>query len=490
MQTHTVKLNLAAVTVPVPALQKAKKFVEWGPKHSFPATVLGLIRQSPTASAMIGRKGEYIAGEGLSCSPTAQPELAAWLTQVQAAQLLAPTGADAAHLESYAWQVIWAKDKKSIVEIYHQPVDTVLWGEKNAEGRVETYYLCDDWSKSGTAEFPVVPLPAYDPKKPGGTQLYVFHHYAPGQRYYQDLSFTAGFNDMATEAALTRYRKNSVDTRFGGNTIVSILDGPKDKVDPADPAKTITAAAQREAFKAGVKNTFQGPEADSLLFVFGDGTAEAAAKMVKVQSLSAASPESYEKISDQAIQAILSCGGVTSPAVVGLPTQAGLGGGGSELREAYETYDNAVCLPWRRGIVAGLLELFTAGGRALAEVPDDTEPLAIVAPLPVRQHFGEESLARVLEDDEIRQAEGYAARKKPAEAEGDAPVQTEAQKALSGSVGGQTSIDAMLNLLAQNLTTRASCLARLKTFFGLTPEQAEAIVPLPAETTQVPAGTV
>ncbi len=490
MQTESIQLNLAAVTVPAPVLNKGKKYVEWGKKHGFPAEVLTLIRNSPTASAMLGRKGEFIAGEGLSVDKESQAELAAWLTTVDAARLLEPTGTDAARLESYAWQVIWGKgSQRTVLEIYHQPIDTVLWGEKNAEGRVETYFLCDDWSKAGTTGFPVKEIPAFNPKTPKGVQLYVFSKYSTGQRYYQDLSFLAGLNDMATEGALGKYRKNAVDSRFGANTIVSVRKGPVDKQDPDDSSKTITARTQQEAFKTAVKTQFTGVEADTVFFLFGDGTDEGAENMVKVQQLSAASPETYEKISDQAIQAILSAGGVTSPAVVGLPTNAGLGGGGTEIREAYEMYDNTVCLPWRRHIVASLIELYTAGGRALAETDDDTEALTIVNTLPVRQHFENDTLANCLDDDEIRQAEGYAPRKKVEGEEGDQP-QTEAQKALSGSVGGQSSIDAMLTLLSQKLTTRESCISRLKVFYGMTEEQAQQIVPQPAETTQVPPGTV
>ncbi|MDO7846487.1 hypothetical protein Q5H92_08970 [Hymenobacter sp. M29] len=496
MQLQKVTLKLASITVPTPELNKSKGYVPWGEKHSFPATVLGLIRNSPTASAMLKRKAEFIAGEGFSINATEQKDLAAWLEEVKAAQLLEPTGVDAANLESYAWQVVWSKGKNpTILEIHHQGIETVVWGKRNAQGEVEQYFLCDNWDKADSADFPVVPMPAFNPKKPGGTQLYVFAKYSTGQRYYQDLSITPGLNDMSTEASLGKYRKNSVDTRFGGNTIVSVRKGPEEKreKDPNDPTKEIVTSAktQQQAFRNAVKAQFQGPEADSIFFVFGDGTDEFAKNMVEVKNLSTASPETYEKISDQAIQAILSAGGVTSPAVVGLPTQAGLGGGGQELREAYEMYDNTVCLPWRRRVVASLLELYRAGGREVAEVEGDTDPLSIVNTLPVRNHFDNDTLAQVLDDDEIRQAEGYAARKKPEDGDGDTPAQTEAQKSLSGSVGGQSSIDAMLNLLAQKLTTRESCIARLVTFFGLTKDQAESIVPLPdTQTNTVPPGTL
>jgi hypothetical protein len=484
MQVQKVTLKLAAINVPTPELNKSKGYVPWGEKHSFPAIILGLIKNSPTASAMLGRKAEFIAGEGFSINATEQKDLAAWLELVKAAQLLEPTGVDAANLESYAWQVVWSKGKNpTILEIHHQGIETVVWGPRNAKGEVEDYYLCDNWEKAGTADFPVVPIKAFNPSSPGGTQLYVFSKYSTGQRYYQDLTFTAGLNDMSTEGALSKYRKNSVDTRFGGNTIVALRKGPEEKrtADPADPTKEIvvTAKSQQQAFKAEVKKQFQGPEAESIFFLFGDGTDEGAKKMMEVVNLNTASPETYEKISDQAIQSILSAGGVTSPAVVGLPTQAGLGGGGQELREAYEMYDNTVCLPWRRRLVASLLELYRAGGREVAKVEGDTDPLSIVNTLPVRNHFDNDTLAQVLDDDEIRQAEGYAARKKQ---EGDAEQQlTESQKQLASSPAGQAGIDAMIEKLAQGLTTRGSCIARLRIYYGLTQEQAEQVVPLPEE---------
>jgi hypothetical protein len=186
----------------------------------------------------------------------------------------------------------------------------------------------------------------------------------------------------------------------------------------------------------------------------------------------------------------LSAGQVTSPTVVGLPGTGGLGGNASEIREAYEMYNNTVCRPWQ----VVLLEIFTelaqyVPGIGTLEDDPDSPLLEIISSMPVKFRFSEDTLAGVLADDEIRNVMDFAAAEKP-EGEKGAVVQTESQKNLSGSVGGQSSIDAMLSLLSQKLTTRESCIARLEVFYGMTTEQAEKIVPQPTEQAQTAPGAL
>jgi len=364
----------------------------------------------------------------------------------------------------------------------------VAMGEMDATGRVTKYWLCRDWSN--TSKYPPREIDAFDPSRKSGTQLFVYVDEGPGQEYYPDLSYQAGIIYMQLEAMLATYHHNNVGTNFALNIIVSVFSAPEDDAEETDSEGNVTKAAvtkeqKVKKFESSFIERFTSAGGQNIMFVYGDGTAEGAEKMLKVQTVQGVSnAETYNTYTEIARQAILSAGQVTSPFVVGLPDKGGIGGG-TEYRDAYEMYDGTVAQPWKSAICASLLELYEAGGGVLEETDNDTSPLTIVTAMPVKDHFSQDLLANVLDDDEIRQAEGYQPRKAEDGEDdggaGGAPAQTEAQKALSGSVGGQTSIDAMLEKLAMGLTTRGSCVSRLQIFFGMTKEQAEGIVPEPSE---------
>ncbi len=499
MNLSTVPVKLEAIKVPEPKAEKAKGWAQWGASHKFPKEVLGYIRKSPTAMAMLSRKAAFIAGEGFNAGENTA--LQAWLDNVSGDQKLtklAPLSAnrlirrlslDAAFLEGMAMQVGWAKDGKSLAWLKPQRIETVVSGLLNDEGQVETYYVSRDWSKLN--EFPAQPIPAYNPAKAKSepVQLWVYFPEAPGVEYYTSLSYASALPYMQAEGRLGTYHDNNVRTRFALAAIIKIRKGPQDV--QQEDGTILTAKTQREEFQNNIKNKLTGEEADSLLFLWGDGEDESAEKMAEIEPVNLATGETYEAVAALCQQGILSAGQVTSPVVVGLPGAGGLGGNASEIREAYEMYSNTVCRPWQ----VVLLEIFTelaqyVPGVGVLEDTPDSPALEIISSMPVKFRFSEDTVAGVLTDDEIRAANDFAPAPKPEGAQEGDKVQTEAQKQLSGSVGGQTSIDAMLANLAQGLTTRESCIARLKTFFGLTEQEAQDIVPQPAEQVKVAPGTI
>lgn len=469
MNLESVSLSLAAIETPLPKVDKTKDWVLWGANHGFQKEVLGYIRKSPTASAMLSRKAAFIAGEGFNVGQ-GQEALRKWLENVASTSdklkmrpcsgnsLLQRLGLDAAKLEAYAIQVGWAKGAKPVLAwLKHQRIETVASGPLNDEGEVTHYWICRDWNKQN--EFKPVKIPAYNPAKhTEGTQLLVYYAESPGQEYYPDLSYAAALPYMQAEARLATYHDNNIRTRFALGAIVKIRKGPEDFTD--ENGNVITAKAQREAYVKNFKATLEGENGERLLFIFGQGTEEDAAdKMAHVEPFSAANGETYETVAALAQQGILSAGQVTSPTVVGLPGTGGLGGNASEIREAYEMYNNTVCRPWQVALLETFRELaqYAPGVGVLEDTPD-SPALEIISSTPVKFRFSEDTVAQVLTDDEIRAANDFAPGKK---------ASTEDRK----------EIEAMLTALAEGKTTRVSCVARLVNLYGMEQTVAEAIVP-------------
>ncbi|MDF7810752.1 hypothetical protein [Hymenobacter sp. YC55] len=501
MESSSIQIQLAAIEVPEPKKDDTAGVIYWGAKHSFMPTLLDLIRHSPTAAAMTRRRALFVAGSGFTTDADLYPVLAAFLKNVAstgkyrtANKLLRQISKDESKIQAWAMQVVWSKDGKYITELYPQKVKTVAPGPMNEEEEVEYYMLCRDWSKQD--KFPPQRIAAFNPRtaKQDKVQLYFWFAEDSDTEYFPELELAPVLNYMKIEGRLSKYHDNRVATRFGIDTIITIQKGPVDEQDPTDATKTISAKSQRDKFTEGIKQKFQGEDAESIFFIWGDGSTDSADKMAKVQSVTTVTAETFKSVAEEAQQAIMSVGGVTSPAVIGLPGSGSLGGNASEIREAYEMYFNSVCKPVQVSILEAFYDDILPYVKGMEDLPglDEDEPaLDIITNLPVKFMFSESTLENILDDDELRSMINYGPAKTPEDDPNQKPQLTEAQAALSGSVGGQSSIDAMLSLLAQKLTTRESCVSRLKIFYGMTEEEAQGIVPQPStETVEVAPGTI
>lgn len=510
-----IQIDLALLEVPKPVATRGNKWVLWGENHSFMPELLAKIRRSPTASALFGRKASLVAGDGFKVNEVAQPKLAEFLKKVARTgrhktgdKLLKRVVKDYTKLRGFALQVVWAADGEHIAELYHEPFQRVACGPENEDDEVETYWLCKDWSQR--SKYKTKDIPAYNPDRaklrgplpdnaaPGAVapllepvQLYYYAEEGAGTEYYPDLEYEAAIPYIEMEGDLAIFHGTNVATGFNVQSIVAIQKGPEDRAD--GKGGVITAASQREVMEQKFKDKYQGPRGQKVMFIYGDGSTDAADKMAKISQLSAGSPEMYTTYAELAQQAILSANSCTSPMVAGLPSANGgaLGGNGTEMYEAFKLFFNANCLPDQGVLLEAFKELLgKVAGVSFEDEHAETPLLDIIGSLPVEYTFSEQTMELIMTDDELRAKINLPPTKKAA-GDPNAPQQTEAQKALSGSVGGQSSIDSMLSLLAQKLTTRESCIARLKTFFGLSQADAESIVPIPVlETETAPVGTL
>jgi hypothetical protein len=515
LRMSSIEINLNLLEVPRPAAVRGNKYVLWGDNHSFMPALLAKIRRSPTASALFGRKASLVAGDGFKVDEQAQPALAKFLKKVARAgrhqtgdKLLKRTVKDYTKLRGFALQIVWATDGEHIAEIYHEPFQRVACSPENEEGDVEVYWLCKDWSnkaKHAPKEIPAYnpdraklrgPVPENSPPNAVGpllepVQLYYHAEEGAGSEYYPELEYEAGIPYIEMEGDLADFHGTNVATGFNVQSIVAIQKGPEDASD--GEGGIITAKSQRDAMERKFEEKYQGPRAKRVMFMYGDGSAESADRMAKITQLSAGSPEMYTTYADLAQEAILSAGSCTSPMVAGLPSANGgaLGGNSQEMYQAFKLYFNSSCLPDQDVLLEAFKELLGKVSEVSFEgEPLDTPWLDIIGSLPVEYTFSEQTMELILSDDELRAKIGYKPTKKAA-ADENKIQPSESQKALAGSVGGQTSIDAMLEKLAQKLTTRESCIARLKTFFGLSQAEAEEIVPLPGiETATAPVGAL
>lgn len=479
MQVVSVALSLV---IPAPPVVKIKgtggEWVAIGESNTFFDQVLQIVKGSPTLKRCIATRAKMIAGSGFVVDKDKAPQLHEFFKKIDgkrsARKLLKGVAKDKATFDGWAVQVIANEGGTGIAEIHYQRFKQVRSGKWNEEGEVEEYFVSRDWAKP-TGKNKPERIPAFNPETlaQDKRQLFVSYTESDDIEYYPEPIYWAAINYAQLERDLSEFHVSNVQQRFTVGTILVTSEEP-------EPEEGQDEAAAAKAFEANIEKKFTGAKGKNLMVMTGVQNPEA----TKLLSYQTASGDTlYQTYSGLCEQKILTANGVTSPVVIGLPGTGSLGGNGNELRSAFELFYNAEARPDQEEMTEdfrGLLELCAVEQEAV-------ELLDITTALPVRFTFSEAVLENILTDDELRAMIDYDPVNADDDPDAETPM-TEAQKALSGSVGGQSSIDAMLELLSKGLTSRESCIARLQFFYGLTKDQAESIVPLKTQQTQVPVG--
>ena len=468
MQVVSVSL---ALTIPEPPAVKATSAKDWvaiGANNDFFEQLIKLKKGSTTLMRCLNTRAKLVAGSGFVVDKKQAPKLHAFFKKIDgsksATKLLKRLASDKSTFRGWAVQVVANEAGTGIAEIHYQRYKQVRSGKWNEEGELEEYFISRDWSKPTGKNAPKR-IPAFnaDTLAHDKVQLYVSYTESDDIEYYPEPEYWAGINYAQLERDLSEFHVSNVQNRFTVGTI--LVTGEE-----ADPEAGETAQEAARKFEKKIEEKFTGAKGKNLMVMTGVTDPE----NTRLLSYQTASGETlYDSYASLCEQKILTANGVTSPVVVGLPGTGSLGGNGNELFQAYQVYYNTECRPDQQEICEDFRELLEH-----CDVEEDAvEALDITTSLPVKFTFSESLMENILTDDELRAEIDYAPVNDGSDPDTEAPM-TEAQKALSGSVGGQTSIDAMLELLSKGLTTRESCIARLKTFYGLKEDEAQAVVPL------------
>jgi hypothetical protein len=184
---------------------------------------------------------------------------------------------------------------------------------------------------------------------------------------------------------------------------------------------------------------------------------------------------------------------VPSPVIVGLPGGASLGGDSGTIRTAYELYYNTVVRPEQVDIIEGFEELLRYVQGIELKGDADTPALDIVTSLPVKFTFSESLLQDISDEDELRAMIDMKPREVEEDEEGNPlnPISAndpnaQSQANLRGSVGGITAIMDLMERVSKKVIDYEAAVGILKTFYGLTEDQARETLGTPKE---IPVGT-
>ena len=346
-----------------------KNWIEYGDGNDYFQYLIDRYNGSPTNNAIINGVIDMIYGKGLAATDAAQkPDEYAMMMSLFTKDCMKKVVSDFKMMGNAAIQVIYNQDHSKIVKVEHIPVETLRAEKCNEEGFIPAYYYAKSWDRVAQRKETPVRIDAYGMSKAGIEILYI-KPYKAGYYYYAPTDYQGSLPYAELEEEVANYHISNIKNGLAPSMLINFNNGT-----PTEDEQTLIEARIADKF-SGSSN------AGRFILAFNDNK-ELAATIEPVQ-LSDAS-EQYQFLSEECTKKIMVGHRVTSPMLLGIKDQTGLGNNADELKTASILFDNIVIRPLQEVLLDAVETVLSFNGASLNVYFKTLQPLEfkedVVAP--------------------------------------------------------------------------------------------------------------
>jgi len=340
-------IELQAYNPPKAVETRQDNWVKFGDKNDYYQFLIDRYNNSTTNNQVINNIVKLIYGKGLDAKDASKkPNEYAQMKMLFSKETLRKITTDYYLLGQFALQVIYAKNKKSIVEVQHLPIQNLRPEKCNKDGIIENYFYSDNWDKY--RDFPPYAIPAFGQGNKT-LEVLVAGEYTIGQKYFSTVKYLGGLAYAKLEEDIAEYLISLVESQFSPLKIINFSNG----IPAEDLQKTIVDS---------VKSKATGASGDKLIVAFGnDETKKVTIDSVPIDNAS----QQYEYLSNEARAKIMLAHGVTSGLLFGIPTATGFSSNAEEMKSAFILFQNNVIKPSQEFICDELDKILSFNGYSL-----------------------------------------------------------------------------------------------------------------------------
>jgi hypothetical protein len=394
---NIISINLSTTTAPIVTETRGKDWIDYGTEewaNLYPQFLIDLYYNSSTQAAIINATAELIAGEDLVIEDEEERELEAIVklkkffnsanSNETLNEVIKKVAFDFKLQGAFALNIVWSQDRTQIAEIYHIGVDKIRAEKPNELGKVEAYYVSTDWSN--TRQNKPYRVPAFNTNdRTSPNQILYTGIYSPNMNAYYTPDYVAGNNWALVDQRVAEFHLNNISNGFSGSFLISFANG-------------VPTLEERQQIENSLAAKFTGADnAGKFILTFSDDK-------TRTPEITAITPSDLDKqyvaLQTLLVQNILTAHRVTSPILMGIKSDTGLGNNADELNSAANFYLNTVVAPFQGHIIKTLRKIFTVNGM---DMPVRFEQLK-----PITTRFTNQDLAAVMTQDEIREELGLA----------------------------------------------------------------------------------
>jgi hypothetical protein len=416
MKDNIININLETSTAPVVQEVRGKEWIEYGTddwKNLYPQFLIDLYYSSSISAAIINATAEMIAGENLIIEDEddrdteAKIKLQNFMNRANGNEslheVLKKVAFDFKLQGAFALNIVWSKDRTQIAEIYHVGVEKIRCARPDEFGKTKGYYISSDWGNTRMHKPKYVP--AFNTNdRTSANQIMYAGLYSPNMNSYYTPDYVSCNNWALIDSRVSEFHLNNISAGFSGSFMVNFANG-------------IPTQEERLQIEQSLTDKFTSQNnAGKFVLTFSDDN-------TRTPQIQAISPSDLDKqyiaLQELLTQNILSGHRVTSPMLMGIKNETGLGSNVDELNSAANFYLNSVVKPFQDQIVKQLRKIF--------QVNNMDMPVNFVQLKPITLDFTSQDLKAVMTEDEIREELGLE------------PLDIEVREDLSevGTVDGQ-----------------------------------------------------
>jgi len=323
-------VNLSTYTSPQIVEKSNKEWVSYGADNNYFAYLIDRYNGSPTNNAIINGISEMIYGKGLDAlDSNKKPEAYAKMMTLFHKDCVRKLCYDLKLMGQCSMQVIYSKDRKTIAQVEHIPVENLRAEKCNDNGEIEAYYYSDDWTKVKRAD-ETTRIPAFGYSNEAIEIVYV-KPYRAGYKYYSSPDYQGVLSWCETEEQVSIFHLNNTAHSFSPNTLIQFNNGTP-------------SAEERQMLENRIAQKFTGVNGAKFILAFNDNP-ESAATVETLQISDA--HNTYQYVSEECTKKIMVGHRVVSPMLLGIKDSTGLGNNADELKTASILMENTVIIPFR-----------------------------------------------------------------------------------------------------------------------------------------------
>ena len=332
-------VNLSSYTTPEIKEYNNREWVSYGEDNDYFQFLIDRYNGSPTNNAIINGISELIYGKGLDATDSSRkPEQYAQMKTLFKKECLRKATSDFKMMGQCAFQVIYSQDHQMINEVYHMPIETLRAEKCNEDGEVEGYYYAKSWEDVNANKETPTRIPAFGSSNEGIEILYI-KPYRAGFYYYSPVDYQGGLQYCELEEEVANYHLNNIKNGMSPSMLINFNNG-------------VPTEEERYIIENKVAEKFSGSSnAGKFILAFNDNK-ELAASIEPVQLNDAS--QQYQFLADESMRKIMVSHRVTSPMLLGIKDQSGLGNNADELMTASQLFDNIVIRPMQETILDGI----------------------------------------------------------------------------------------------------------------------------------------
>ena len=343
MKVHSI--SLSSYTKPEVTEQRNKDWVEYGADNNYYQYLIDRYNGSPTNNAIINAISDLIYGKGLDATDSnRKPQEYAAMRSLIHSDCLRKVTADLKMMGQCAFQIIYTKDRQ-VAQVEHMPIQTLRAEKMNEEGEIEAYYYCPDWTKLTPNKMPDR-IPAFG-KSNEGLEILVVRPYKAGYYYYSPVDYQGGIPYAELEEEIANYHLNNIKNGMAPSMLINFNNGVPDE-------------EERLLIEQRITEKWSGSSNAGRAIIAFNESKELAATIDPVQLSDAAAQ--YEFLSGESMQKLMVAHRVTSPMLLGIKDNSGLGNNAEEIETATLLFDNTVIRPFQEQIVGALDQILAVNG--------------------------------------------------------------------------------------------------------------------------------